>query len=172
MSKAQLVITAVALEGRSKSEVARDYDLSRQWVHQLVTRYNTDGAVAFQPRSRRPHTNARAISAALEDKIVRLRNTLEKAGYDARATTIAEHLARDPDVTKVPALSTIWRIPARRGFPNAPRQPGNASPPRNPTTSGGPTSPTGTWPSAPRPRSSTCSMTTPVSPWPASPPAT
>ena len=29
MSKAQLVITAVVLEGRSKSEVARDYGLSR-----------------------------------------------------------------------------------------------------------------------------------------------
>jgi transposase len=36
MSKAQLVITAVVLEGRSKSEVARDYDVSRFWVQQLV----------------------------------------------------------------------------------------------------------------------------------------
>lgn len=51
MSKAQLVITAVVLEGRSKSEVARDYDLSRYWVHQLVTRYHTDG---LQPSSRAP----------------------------------------------------------------------------------------------------------------------
>jgi hypothetical protein len=33
MSKAQLVITAVVLEGRGKSQVARDYDVSRQWVH-------------------------------------------------------------------------------------------------------------------------------------------
>ena len=57
MSKAQLVITAVVVEGRSKSEVARDYEVSRQWVHQLVTRYETEGAAAFQPRSRRPHTN-------------------------------------------------------------------------------------------------------------------
>jgi hypothetical protein len=32
MSKAQLAITAVVLEGRSKSEVARDYDVSRYWV--------------------------------------------------------------------------------------------------------------------------------------------
>jgi hypothetical protein len=39
MSKAQLVITAVVLEGRSKSEVARDYDVSRYWVQQLVKRY-------------------------------------------------------------------------------------------------------------------------------------
>lgn len=36
MSKPLLVITAVVLEGRSKSEVARDYDVSRYWVHQLV----------------------------------------------------------------------------------------------------------------------------------------
>jgi hypothetical protein len=28
----------VLLEGRSKSEVARDYRISRYWVHQLVTR--------------------------------------------------------------------------------------------------------------------------------------
>jgi transposase InsO family protein len=116
MSKAQLVITAVVLEGRGKAQVARDYDLSRQWVHQLVARYHADGAAAFAPRSRRPHTNARAISAAIEDKIVRLRKTLDKAGYDAGAATIAEHLARDPAVTKVPALSTIWRILSRRGF--------------------------------------------------------
>jgi hypothetical protein len=36
MSKAQLVITAVVLEGRSKCEVVRDCDVSRQWVHELV----------------------------------------------------------------------------------------------------------------------------------------
>ena len=104
------------VEGRSKSEVARDYDLSRQWVHQLVTRYQTDGAAAFEPRSRRPHTHAGAISAELEERVVRLRKTLDKAGYDAGAATIAEHLSRDPDIAKVPALSTIWGILARRGF--------------------------------------------------------
>ena len=36
MSKAQLVISAVVLEGRSKSEVARDYGVYRYWVQQLV----------------------------------------------------------------------------------------------------------------------------------------
>ena len=107
MSKAQLVITAVVVERRSKSEVARDYEVSRQWVHQLVTRYETEGAAAFQPRSRRPHTNPWAINAELEERIVRLRKTLDKAGYDAGATTIAEHLTRDPGTTKTPALSTI-----------------------------------------------------------------
>jgi transposase InsO family protein len=116
MSKTQLVITAVVLEGRSKSEVARDYDVSRYWVQQLVKRYETEGAAAFEPHSRRPHHNPRALGDTVEDKIVRLRKTLAKAGYDAGAATIAGHLARDPAVTKVPAVSTIWRILARRGF--------------------------------------------------------
>ena len=49
MSKAQLVITAVVLEGRSKTQVARDYGQSRQWVHQLVARYQSAGAAAFEP---------------------------------------------------------------------------------------------------------------------------
>jgi hypothetical protein len=47
MSKAQLVITAVVLQRRSKSEVARDYGLSRYWVHQLVSRYHAEGAAAL-----------------------------------------------------------------------------------------------------------------------------
>ena len=52
MSKAQPVITAVVVEGRSKSEVARDYDVSRPWVHTPVTRYEAEGAAAFDARSR------------------------------------------------------------------------------------------------------------------------
>ena len=116
MSKAQLVITAVVLEGRSKSEVARDYDVSRFWVQQLVRRYETEGAAAFEPHSRRPHHNPRAVDIAVEDTIMRLRKTLDKQGYDAGAATIAEHLTPDPSVANVPAVSTIWRILSRRGF--------------------------------------------------------
>src|SRR5262249_31616727 len=116
MSKAQLVITAVVAEGRSKTAVARDYDVSRQWVHQLVRRYQADGAAAFQPRSRRPHTHARAVDPEVEDRIVRLRKTLSKQSLDAAAETTAPHLATDPTVVKVPAVSTIWRILSRRGF--------------------------------------------------------
>ena len=43
MSLAELVITSVILEGRCKSEVARDYKISRYWVHQLVRRYELEG---------------------------------------------------------------------------------------------------------------------------------
>ncbi len=40
---AQLVVTAVLVEGRSKSEVARDYGLSRRRVITLVQRFLADG---------------------------------------------------------------------------------------------------------------------------------
>lgn len=43
MSLAELVIVSVVLEGRSKSEVARDYKISRFWVQQLVRRYELEG---------------------------------------------------------------------------------------------------------------------------------
>lgn len=116
MSKAQLVITAVIVEGRSKSAVARDYDVSRYWVQQLCRRYEREGLAAFAPHSRRPHHNPRAVDPTTEEAIVRLRKTLTKHGYDAGADTIATHLGADPTITDVPAVSTIWRILHRRGF--------------------------------------------------------
>jgi len=36
MSMARLVITAVTIEGRGKSEVARVYGVSRVWVQKLI----------------------------------------------------------------------------------------------------------------------------------------
>ena len=60
MSMARVVITAVVLEGRSKSEVARDYGVSRRWVQNLVARYLAEGDAAFEPRSRRPLTQPAA----------------------------------------------------------------------------------------------------------------
>jgi transposase len=116
MSLAELVITSVKVEGRSKSEVARDYKISRYWVHQLVTRYEAEGEAAFAPRSRRPRSNPRAVGPDLEDRIVRLRKQLDKGGLDAGAETIRYHLQQDPTIDRVPAVSTIWRTLVRRGF--------------------------------------------------------
>ena len=115
MSMARLVITAVTVEGRSKSEVARVYGVSRVWVQDLVRGCQREGPAAFEPRSRRPHSNPRAVDLEVEDQIVRLRKTLSKKGVDAGAETIAAHLQM-AGVSPVPAVSTIWRILSRRGF--------------------------------------------------------
>jgi transposase InsO family protein len=119
VARAQLIITAVVMEGRSKSEVARDYGVSRYWVQQLVSRYQREGPAAFQHRSRRPHHSPHAVDADTEDAIIRLRKELSKQGLDAGAETIAAHLARQTPTggrSGVPAVSTIWRILSRRGF--------------------------------------------------------
>lgn len=149
MSLAELVITSVKFEGRSKSEVARDYKISRYWVHQLVKRYETEGEAAFRQRCRRPHSNSRALPLEIEDRIVRLRKELSKKGVDAGAETIRVHLQRDPDLTRLPSTSTIWRVLTRRGFVTPqprkrPRAQAPGSRPPSPTSAGNPTSPTGT----------------------------
>jgi transposase len=55
MGMAQLVVTAVLVEGRPKAEVARDYGVSRRWVITLVQRFLAEGDAGLVPRSRRPH---------------------------------------------------------------------------------------------------------------------
>jgi transposase InsO family protein len=117
MSMARVVITAVVLEGRSKSEVARDYGVSRRWVQRLVARYHAEGEAAFEPRSRRPHSNPRRISQDLEDAVVALRKQLTESGHDAGAETIAWHLREQTGAA--PSVATIWRVLSRRGFVTA-----------------------------------------------------
>ena len=114
MSMARVVIVAVVVEGRSKSEVARDYGVSRRWVQTLVARYQAEGEAAFEPRSRRPHTSPHRISQDLEDAIVALRKQLSEAGHDAGAETIAWHLRQQAGTS--PSVATIWRVLSRRGF--------------------------------------------------------
>jgi transposase-like protein len=123
MSKARLIITAVVVEERSKSEVARDYNVSRYWVQQLLRRYTAEGEAAFEPRSRRPHSSPQAVPTEVEDEIVRLRKELSRQGLDAGADTIGAHLARRTPRSQTstrpsppPSVSTIWRILTRRGF--------------------------------------------------------
>lgn len=105
MGMAQLVVTAVLVEGRSKSEVAREYGVSRRWVITLVQRYLAEGEPGvLQPRSRRPRRSPRRIRAELENEIVLIRKDLDKGGHEAGAATIAFHLQQRHGAS--PALST------------------------------------------------------------------
>jgi transposase InsO family protein len=117
MSLARLVVSAVSVEGRSKSEVAREYRVSRRWVQKLAARYDAEGEAALEPRSRRPHSSPQRITAELEEEIVALRKSLAGAGLDAGAATIAFHLAARHG--RSPAVATIWRALTRRGFVTA-----------------------------------------------------
>jgi transposase InsO family protein len=114
MGMPQLVVTAVLAEGRSKSEVARQYGLSRRWVITLVQRFLAEGEPGLAPRSRRPLHSPRRTSREVEDEIIAIRKDLDRDGHEAGAATIAFHLEQRHG--RAPAVSTIWRILTARGF--------------------------------------------------------
>jgi transposase InsO family protein len=114
MSKARLVITAVSVEKRPVSEVARAYGVARSWIYTLLARYRVEGEAAFEPRSRRPRTSPAAIGDATVDLIVRLRKELSGRGLDAGPQTICWHLEHHHHI-RVPA-ATISRYLAGAGL--------------------------------------------------------
>jgi len=114
VSKAQLVITAVVLEGRTQTDVARDYGVSKSWVSKLVARYREHGEAAFTPHSRRPKTSPQRLPDHLIERIATLRHELTHQGLDAGPTTIAWHLATHHDTRVSPA--TINRHLTRLGL--------------------------------------------------------
>jgi transposase InsO family protein len=114
MSKARLVITAVTVEKRPVSEVARSYGVARSWVYALLARYQAEGEAAFEPRSRRPKTSPSAISPDTVELIIRLRKELAGQGLDAGPQTIAWHLEHHHQL-KVSA-ATVSRYLSRQGL--------------------------------------------------------
>jgi transposase InsO family protein len=114
MSKARLVITAVTVEKRPVSEVARSYGVARSWIYTLLARYRAEGEAAFEPRSRRPASSPSAIPEDTADLIVRLRKELAGQGLDAGPHTIAWHLEHHHQVTV--SAATISRYLSRAGL--------------------------------------------------------
>ena len=114
MSKARLVITAIEIEGRSVTEVATTYAVSRSWIYELLARYRTEGDAAFTPRSRRPKTSPTATPQTTIDLIITLRKQLVEAGLDAGPDTLAWHLRHHHQLTT--SVSTIARILTRQSL--------------------------------------------------------
>lgn len=114
MSKARLIIMSVVVEGRSQVDTARAYQVSPSWVSKLVARYKAEGDVAFEPRSRRPHTSPTALDPATVDLIIELRNTLKAKGLDNGPHTIGWHLRHHHGLVVSPV--TIWRHLKKAGL--------------------------------------------------------
>ncbi|MGH2800702.1 MAG: integrase core domain-containing protein [Thermoleophilaceae bacterium] len=114
MELARYLVDAVVLEKRSCREVARAHGVSKSWVAELVARFKQGGHEALAPRSKAAKSVANRSSAALEDRVVRIRKELTDQGFDAGAHTIHYHLSLTD--SSPPSVSTIWRILKRRGF--------------------------------------------------------
>ena len=108
MSKSRVIVLSVVVQGLSKAEAARRYDVSWQWVHTLVKRFERGGLDALEPRSRRPHLSPNATPAGVTERIVSLRRRLVREGLDAGPVTIAWHLEQEG--LRPPSTSTIRRV--------------------------------------------------------------
>jgi len=99
MSKARFVITAVLVEKRPVSEVARGSGAARSWIHALLARFRAGGQAAFEPRSRRPKTSPAAFGDDAAGLIGRLRKELPGRGLDAGPHAICRRLRHHHRVT-------------------------------------------------------------------------
>ena len=162
MSMARLVITAVVVEGRSKSEVARTTRCRARWVQTLVP-LPAEGEAARAPVA----TTYSVLSGSTTSRTRSSggARSSSSVGLDAGADTIVWHLpaAMGQDAGRLDDLAGV--VPARvrpRSRTSGPTARRAGSRPSSPTNAGRPTSPTGVSRTAPTSRSSTSSTTTPA----------
>ncbi|WP_134122714.1 IS481 family transposase [Kribbella kalugense] len=107
-------VLAVLSDGRSVSEVAEQWGVSRQSVHAWLRRYEDEGLAGLAPRSRRPASCPHQLGGIVEARILELRRVHPGWGprrilYDLQHDqTLAEEL--------VPSRSGIYRALVRAGM--------------------------------------------------------
>ena len=114
MGRARFLVEAMVVEGRSPTELARAHGVARSWLYKLLSRFREGGYAALEPRSRRPHACPQQSSSELTTEIIRLRQELTEAGFDAGPQTILFHLHERQQ--QLPSAATIWRILKRQGL--------------------------------------------------------
>lgn len=97
--------------GVSVAELCRRFGISRQTGFALLRRQGEGGDAALAERSRRPHESPRRVAAALEARIVALRQAHPAWG----GRKLARRL-RDLGVEGVPAASTVTEVLRRHGL--------------------------------------------------------
>ncbi len=107
-NKRLVIVRAVRNQHLTPSQAATRYRVSRQWVYELLKRYDTEGPAGLVERSRAPHHRPGTTTTAITERICQLRRELTTDGKDAGPETIAWHLRREGLHT--PAASTIRHI--------------------------------------------------------------
>ena len=107
-SKSQVIVLTILHEGLTPTRAAERFGLTPRQIHYLLSRYRQGGLQALEPKSRRPNSNSRALTAQVRGAIITLRRQLTDGGSDAGAASIAWHLKESG--YPPPALSTFWRI--------------------------------------------------------------
>lgn len=110
------------------SDLAFKYGVSRKSVYKWLGRFEAEGALGLEDRSRAPHTQARAISEEVVQAILELKARWPRWG----APKLLARLERDLDQAKVPAESTVSEILKRHGLSFAQKKRRRATPSAQP----------------------------------------
>jgi transposase InsO family protein len=96
-------------QGRTVTEVAARYGVSRQSVHTWLARYRAGGIEALADRSHRPTSCPHQTPTDVEARVCELRDRHPRWGPQR----IRDELLRDHSVAPVPSRSAIYRILVR-----------------------------------------------------------
>ena len=98
------------LAGDPIEAICQELSCSKSWLYKWKKRYDASDPTWFQERSRHPRTTPKKTSEALEQEIVRLRDTLSPGeSGSVSAQVIGDHLGRH-QVESIPSRRTIYRI--------------------------------------------------------------
>src|SRR6266705_2671331 len=103
-------VLAVIADGRTVTQVARDWDVARQTVHVWLERYEADGLEGLANRSHRPAHCPHQMPAPVEAQLLEMRRA--KPYWGARR--LALELARK-GVQSAPSKSAVYRSLVRAG---------------------------------------------------------
>ncbi len=109
----RLRFVARLLEGKSMTDVCRDFGISRKTSYKLLERYREEGPVALADRSQQPVRSAKQLPRWVERLIVETKR--EKSHWCARKIReiLVRRLAGD---AHIPATSTIHAVFDRYGL--------------------------------------------------------
>lgn len=107
MSKYEVLIKSVTIQGLSYGQAARLHGVSKTLVHKLHHRWIAEGDAAFSQRSRRPIASPARTPDPVRQHVLDLRDSLLAEGKDAGADTIMELIMRE-DIKL--SRTTVWRI--------------------------------------------------------------
>jgi transposase InsO family protein len=104
-------VQAVVADGRTVTEVAGDWRVSRQTLHNWLARYEADGLEGLADRSHRPARCPHQIAAGVEVAVLEMRRSKPYWGARRLALELAKR-----GVAPAPSESAIYRCLVRVGM--------------------------------------------------------
>lgn len=114
-SRNRAIVFAIVHSNMPLNKASIKFGLSTRQIRRIISKYKKEGEESLLPVSRASKTHANAIQEDIIQRIVILREQLTTGGWDAGAKTIHTYLLKELEPSKVPSISTIWRILQRSG---------------------------------------------------------